>query len=208
MFVGRLAKRKGAEFLIRAMADVQKENPATELVFIGDGLFRGDLEKLASASLRRYRFLGIQPPNVVREWLDRAACSAPQAFTRSGEAEAFGMVFAEAQAMETPVVSFATGGIPEAVLHGETGLLAPDRDWRTLAQYLSLLLKNADLRRKFGVAGRQRVLQLFDLKTQTCALEKIYEGVLETAPSASEIARRITLTRKLTCHESSSFRPK
>ena len=113
LFVGRLAERKGVEFLIRAMAEVQKENPATELVIIGDGVLRGDLEKLASASLRRYRFLGVQPPNVVREWLDRASVfCAPSICTRSGEEEAFGMVFAEAQAMETPVVSFATGGMP------------------------------------------------------------------------------------------------
>lgn len=180
LFVGRLADRKGAEFLIRAMVEVQKENPAAELVLIGDGVLRADLEKLASSSLRRYRFLGVQPHHVVREWLDRASVfCAPSIRGRSGEEEAFGMVFAEAQAMEKPVVSFATGGIPEAVLHGETGFLAPDRDWPTLAKYLSLLLKNADLRRKFGVAGRQRVLQLFDLNTQTSALEKIYDGVLE-----------------------------
>ncbi|MFZ0523495.1 MAG: glycosyltransferase [Candidatus Acidiferrales bacterium] len=182
LFVGRLAARKGAEFLIRAMAEVQKENPSTELVLIGDGVLRGDLEKLASESLKRYRFLGVQPPDVVREWLDRASVfCAPSIKRRSGEEEAFGIVFAEAQAMEKPVVSFATGGIPEAVLHGETGFLAPERDWRTLAQYLSLLLKNADLRRKFGVAGRQRVLRLFDLNTQTSALEKIYDGVLEAS---------------------------
>jgi glycosyltransferase involved in cell wall biosynthesis len=182
LFVGRLADRKGAEFLIRAMSEVQKENPTTELVLIGDGVLRGDLEKLAGSILQRYRFLGVQPHNVVCEWLDRASVfCAPSIRVRSGEEEAFGMVFAEAQAMEKPVVSFATGGIPEAVLHGETGFLAPDRDWQTLAQYLSLLLKNADLRRKFGVAGRQRVLRLFDLNAQTSALEKIYDGVLEAA---------------------------
>lgn len=182
LFVGRLADRKGAEFLIRAMAEVQKENPAVELVLIGDGALRADLEKLAGSCLRRYRFLGVQPHHVVREWLDRASVfCAPSIRGRSGEEEAFGMVFAEAQAMEKPVVSFATGGIPEAVLHGETGFLAPDRDWPALAQYLSLLLRNADLRRKFGVAGRQRVLQLFDLNAQTSALERIYDGVLEAA---------------------------
>lgn len=182
LFVGRLAEEKGAELLIRAMAEVQKENPGVELVLIGDGALRGDLEKLASASLGRYRFLGVQPPHVVREWLDRASVfCAPSIQGRSGGEEAFGMVFAEAQAMEKPVVSFATGGIPEAVLHGETGFLAPDRDWPALAQYLSLLLKTAELRRKFGVSGRQRVLRLFDLSTQTNALEKIYDGVLEAA---------------------------
>ena len=187
LFVGRLANRKGAEFLIRAMEDVQKENRDAELVLIGDGPLRGELERRAKRTLRRYRFLGTQSPQVVREWLDRAAVfCAPSITVRSGEAEAFGMVFAEAQAMEKPVVSFATGGISEAVLHGETGFLAPDRDWRTLAQYLSLLLKNADLRRKFGVLGRQRVLRLFDLNTQTSALEKIYEDVLETTSVAEQ----------------------
>jgi colanic acid/amylovoran biosynthesis glycosyltransferase len=185
LFVGRLANRKGAEFLVRAMEDVQKDDPEAELVLIGDGPLRGELERRAKRSLRRCRFLGTQSPQVVREWLDRAAVfCAPSITGRSGEAEAFGMVFAEAQAMEKPVVSFATGGIGEAVLHGETGFLAPDRDWRTLAQYLSWLLKNADLRRKFGVAGRQRVLRLFDLNTQTSALEKIYEGVLETTSAS------------------------
>jgi colanic acid/amylovoran biosynthesis glycosyltransferase len=184
LFVGRLANRKGAEFLIRAMADVQKEDPAAELVLIGDGPLRPELERRAKRDLRRCRFLGTQSPQVVREWLDRAAVfCAPSIAGRSGEAEAFGMVFAEAQAMEKPVVSFATGGIGEAVLHGETGLLAPDRDWRMLARYLSLLLKNGDLRRKFGIAGRQRVLRLFDLKTQTRKLETIYADVLKPISS-------------------------
>jgi colanic acid/amylovoran biosynthesis glycosyltransferase len=187
LFVGRLANRKGAEFLIRAMEHLQKEDRDAELVLIGDGPLRGELERRAKRTLRRYRFLGTQSPQVVREWLDRAAVfCAPSITARSGEAEAFGMVFAEAQAMEKPVVSFATGGISEAVLHGETGFLAPDRDWRTLAQYLSLLLKNADLRRKFGVLGRQRVLRLFDLNTQTSALEKTYEDVLETISVAEQ----------------------
>lgn len=182
LFIGRLADRKGATFLIRAMADVQKEDPAVELVLIGDGILRAELEKQAKETLRRFRFLGTQSPEVVRQWLKRASVfCAPSIRARSGEEEAFGMVFAEAQAMQKPVVSFATGGVPEAVLHGETGFLAPERDWQALAQYLSLLLKNIDLRHKFGLAGRQRVLRLFDLNTQTSVLEKIYDGVLEGA---------------------------
>jgi glycosyltransferase involved in cell wall biosynthesis len=52
-----------------------------------------------------------------------------------------------------------------------------------LARYLSLLLKNGDLRRKFGIAGRQRVLRLFDLKTQTRKLETIYADVLKPISS-------------------------
>jgi colanic acid/amylovoran biosynthesis glycosyltransferase len=182
LFVGRLVERKGASYLIRAMAEVQQEHPEAELVLIGEGPLRRDLEAQAKSSLRRYRFLGVQKPEVVLEWMDRAAVfCAPSITTRSGETEAFGIVFAEAQALQKPVVSFASGGIGEAVSHGETGLLAPERDWQELAKYLATLLQNPDLRRKFGIAGRQRVLRLFELAKQTSALETIYQQVAERA---------------------------
>ena len=182
LFVGRLVERKGVDYLIRAMAEVQKITPSAELVLIGDGHLRGDLENQASQSLRRYRFLGTQRPEVVREWMDRASVfCAPSVRTVSGEEEGFGMVFAEAQAIGTPVVSFASGGIVEAVQHGETGFLAPECDWHSLAKYLSTLLENDDLRRKFGAAGRARVRRHFDLNTQTAVLETIYDNVLENA---------------------------
>ena len=180
LFVGRLVERKGASYLIRAMAEVQQEHPEAELVLIGEGSLRRDLESQAKNSLRRYKFLGAQNSEVVQEWMDRAAVfCAPSITTRSGETEAFGIVFAEAQAFQKPVVSFGSGGIGEAVSHGETGFLAPERDWQVLAKYLATLLQNPDLRRKFGIAGRQRVLRLFDLKKQTSLLEDIYEGVCE-----------------------------
>ena len=112
--------------------------------------------------------------------MDQAAIfCVPSVTAHSGGEEAFGMVFAEAQALQKPVVSFASGGIPEAVAHNETGLLAPERDWQTLASYLAILVRNPDLRRKFGLAGRERTLRLFDLKKQTTVLEDIYEGVCE-----------------------------
>jgi colanic acid/amylovoran biosynthesis glycosyltransferase len=180
LFVGRLVERKGAAYLIRAMAEVQKANPGAELVVIGDGPLRANLEKQAKDSLRKYRFLGVQNPEMVREWMNHASVfSVPSLKTRSGEEEAFGMVFAEAQAMQKPVVAFTSGGVGEAVQHGETGFLAPERDWRTLAEYLSLFLNNPDLRHKFGVLGRQRVLRFFDLDKQTDILEKHYERTIE-----------------------------
>jgi colanic acid/amylovoran biosynthesis glycosyltransferase len=189
LFVGRLVERKGAGYLIRAMAAVQKELPEAELVVIGDGPLRLDLERQAKESLRKYRFLGVQTPEAVREWMGRAAVfSVPSVRTRSGEEEAFGMVFAEAEAMQKPVAAFASGGIVEAVKHGETGLLAPERDWQTLAEYLSILLKDSSLRQKFGILGRQRVLRLFDLSAQTNALEKHYEQLIETR-NGKELSR-------------------
>jgi colanic acid/amylovoran biosynthesis glycosyltransferase len=178
LFVGRLVERKGAEYLIRAAAELQGELPEAELVLIGDGPLRANLEKEAKISLRRYRFLGVRSPEEVREWMNRASVfCGPSIRLRSGEEEAFGMVYAEAQAMGKPVVAFDSGGISEVVCHGRTGFLAPERDWRALAKHLSVLLKDADLRKRFGLAGRERVILEFDLNQRTKVLETIYNEV-------------------------------
>jgi glycosyltransferase involved in cell wall biosynthesis len=98
----------------------------------------------------------------------------------SGETEGFGMVCAEAQAVGKPVVAFNSGAIPEIIRHGQTGFMAADRDWQTLAQYLATLLKNAELRERFGRAGREVIVREFDLEHCTRRLERIYGMVSGT----------------------------
>ena len=179
LFVGRLVEKKGCEYLIRAMAEVQRVMPDVELVLIGDGNLRPKLEKLASDLLRNYSFLGVQTPEQVKAWMNRACVfSVPSIIAKSGDAEGFGIVFTEAQAMGLPVVSFASGGIPEAVAHNETGFLAPERDVEALSKYIVTLLNNDSLRENFAIAGRKRVEERFNLKYNTEQLEKIYTSIL------------------------------
>lgn len=179
LFVGRLVEKKGCEYLIRAMGEVQRVQPEAELVVIGDGPLRSDLEKLSKETLKRYRFLGAQSPETVRSWMNRAKVfSVPSIIAESGDAEAFGIVFAEAQAMGLPVVSFASGGIPEAVAHGKTGFLAAERDWQSLASSIVKLLDDSALWDSFSQTGRERIQAAFDLHQQTRALETIYETAL------------------------------
>jgi colanic acid/amylovoran biosynthesis glycosyltransferase len=179
LFVARLVEKKGCEYLIQAMSKVQELRPDVELVIIGDGELRPSLEQLAKKKLRRYRFLGLQPPEIVKAWMNRAKIfSVPSITAKSGEAEGFGMVFAEAQAMELPVVSFASGALPESVAHGEVGLLAAEGDWEELAKHIMLLLKDDNLLHRFSKAGPHRVNNLFHLQKQTKLLEDIYAQVL------------------------------
>ena len=178
--VGRCTKQKGHEFLIRAASDVQRQLPDVELVLIGDGPLRGDLETLAKQSLRRYQFLGARTLDEVREWMNRASLLCmPSVTTPSGGAEGFGMVCAEAQAMGKPVVAFRSGGIPEIISHGTTGFLAEERDCKALAEYLLILLRDAELRKRFGRAGREAMLRQFDVQQCTKQLEKVYRMVLD-----------------------------
>jgi len=166
---------KGPEFLILAGSEVQRQFPGAEIVLIGDGPLRQDLERLAKQSLRCYRFLGVRTPEEVRDWMNRASMLCmPSVTPRSGEAEGFGMVCAEAQAVGKPVVAFSCGGIPEIISHGVTGFLAPERDWQTLAQNLVTLLQNAELRERFGRSAREAILRQFDLERCTKQLEGVY----------------------------------
>jgi glycosyltransferase involved in cell wall biosynthesis len=178
LFVGRLVEKKGCEFLMRAMGAVQESHPEAELVILGDGPLRSRLESQAE-SLRRVRFLGAVTPDEVREWMSRArVLSVPSIRAASGDAEGFGMVFAEAAALGLPVASFASGGIVESVAHQETGFLAAERDWEALGRYISRFLEDSELWNRMSRAGQQRVRSQFNLAVQTRKLEGLYEEVL------------------------------
>ncbi|MDA0867843.1 MAG: glycosyltransferase [Cyanobacteria bacterium] len=182
LFVGRLVEKKGCEYLIRAMAQVQATLPDTELIIIGDGPLRGALEALAVKHLTRYRFEGQQPPNMVKEWMGRSrVLVAPSVTTPQGETEGLPIVILEAMAMGLPVVSSIHAGIPEAIVCGETGFLAAERDEQALSQHMLTLLQHPGLWQRFSTAGRQRVQATFNLETNTHKLEHLYTQVLAPA---------------------------
>lgn len=176
LFVGRLVEKKGCEYLIRAMAQVQTVMPDVELVIIGDGVLRLDLEDLAAKLLRRYKFLGSQPSDIVRSWMNRALLlGMPSVTASTGDSEGAPIVGLEAQAMGLPIVGSIHSGIPEIVVHGETGFLASERDWKTLAEYIVRLLENESLWQQFSRNGQERVRNNFNIYTQTRLIESIYE---------------------------------
>lgn len=180
LFVGRLVEKKGCEYLIKAMSKVQKSHPEKKLIIIGDGPLRESLELLASDTLSNFRFLGVQTPDAVRSWMKKAKILClPSITAADGDAEGLPIVAYEAHAMGIPVAGFASAGIPEFVMHGETGFLAQEKDWETLAGHIMKLFEDEDLWKRFSVSARERVCEKFDLKTQTQKLEEIYRNVIE-----------------------------
>ena len=180
LFVGRLTEKKGCEYLIRAMAKVQSELPEVELVVIGDGPLKPSLETLAAKLLHRYQFLGLQPPNVVKNLMNKSRLLAAPSITASdGDSEGLPNVVLEAHAMALPVVSTTHAGIPEAVIHGETGFLTQERDVEALAAYSQQLLQDSELWQRFSAKGRDRVEAHFDRTKQTRVLEDIYAAILK-----------------------------
>jgi colanic acid/amylovoran biosynthesis glycosyltransferase len=179
LFVGRLVEVKGCAYAIRALAELETIERGCKLVVIGDGPLRAELEQLVSELGVEVAFLGAQPSSVVREWLARSrVLCVPSVTTERGEREGFGLSLIEAQAMGTPVVSSWSGGISEAVEHGKTGLLAPERDSVTLAAHLKRFISDELFWRECSMQGRERVVQNFNLRTQTERLEEIYRQAI------------------------------
>lgn len=185
LFVGRLTEKKGCEYLIEAMKQVQAQQPEVELVLIGDGPLRAALETQASKLPGRYQFLGTQPPAIVRQWMNRArVLAAPSVTAVQGDSEGLPNVVLEAQAMGLPVVSTFHAGIPEGVRHEETGFLAAERDADKLAVYLLHLLQDSELWHQFSVRGQAWVRTNFDRRKQTQILENLYEDILKEKSDA------------------------
>ncbi len=184
LFVGRLVEKKGPEYLVRAMAAVEREVPAARLVVVGDGPLRASLESLAAAALERASFVGPRPYPEVLDLMRRATVlCVPTVTAANGDTDGCAMVFQEADALGLPVVSFASGGTPEAVIDGETGWLVPEHDGPRLARALIAALSEPDRWRAFSAAARNLACRAFDIRRQNERLEAFYARVIAQAGS-------------------------
>lgn len=184
LFIGRLVEKKGCEYLLRAMQLVQRDHPDAELTILGDGPLRPELEAVAQELGIHCDFKGFQSPAVVRDTLQktRLVC-VPSVTAANGDSEGLPTVIAEAQAMGIPVVASIHSGIPEILIDGETGILAPERDFEGLAKGISVLLGDAAMWQRFHHVALARIAEHFDLRKQTGLLEEIYTRVAESGRS-------------------------
>ena len=173
--MGRLELRKGIDVLLAAAPQILQAAPEAELVIVGEDVapaaepawsetFR---RRHAGAPwLRRVRFEGPLPR---AELLARyAACDIAVIPSRY---ESFGMTALEAMIFAKPCVASRVGGLQEVVSDGETGLLTPPVDADALAAALLSLVRNGELRRTLGAAGRRRYEALFTAQRMAAAIE-------------------------------------
>lgn len=158
--VGRLVSRKAHDLLLRAVAELRRQGEAVAAVIVGDGPERPRLQALAHelGAEDAVRFAGFVPEEALPRYYaaaDAFVLPSRQLPRRDG-VEGFGIVFLEAGAAGLPVVGAATGGIPEAVEHGRTGLVVPADDVRSLADALRFLARSPEEARRFGAEGWRR----------------------------------------------------
>lgn len=157
--ISRLVPRKGMDTLIRASTRLRHRFPDLVVAIAGAGRDRPRLERLVRETGAPVRFLGRVPDEQLPALYGCADVFAMLCRTRWGglEQEGFGIVFVEAAAAGVPQVAGASGGAPEAVAHGETGLVVDTpSDPAAAADAIATLLGDEQLRRTMGKAARQR----------------------------------------------------
>jgi phosphatidylinositol alpha-1,6-mannosyltransferase len=164
--VSRMVVRKNMAGILRAFAGVKREFPTASLILAGDGPERANLEKLAAE-------LGVADstvfPGIIRhEAFIRehggSVYSAADVFAMpclgsARDVEGFGIVYLEAGACGIPVIGSRVGGIPDAVVEGETGLLVDPAQPEELEAAFLDLLRRPDRGRSLGTAARERIVR-------------------------------------------------
>ncbi len=173
LFVGRLSKQKGIFNLLKAFKLLSDK---ASLVLVTG---KPDERKVVDEFEKAINEVG----NVV--WINKMLkdeeliplYTMASVFVCPSIYEPFGIVNLEAMATETPVVAFKTGGIPELVVDGETGILVRPGDVKELANALEYVLKNPEIGKVMGENGRKRVLQYFTWSKVARETLKLYEKV-------------------------------
>lgn len=173
--VGRVIKRKGFDLLLEATERLN-DREHVRTVIVGEGPELATLKQLAEHLKHRVTFIADAKDEDVALWYAAADVFCMPARESATDVEGFGIVFLEAAAHGVPVVATTVGGIGEAVVDGETGVLVPTDDVEKLAEELRRLLADPNLRSLLGNAGRERVLSDFRWRSRWERLNKALKG--------------------------------
>ena len=174
LFAGQIIERKGVAELLRAWAILRGQGREVgELVIVGDdsagkGAYREKMRALAEDLRIKPRFVGFQKD--VARWLTAADIAVVPSHV-----EPLGNATLEAMAHGLPVIGSRVGGIPEMIVHEETGLLTPAKAPVSLAEAMGRLIDDLPLRRSLGISARLRCETLFSLEAHTDAVLHQYE---------------------------------
>jgi len=174
--VGRLAPTKGQIYLVRAFKKVKEALPSVELIFVGDGRLRNQLEEQAAKTpyVDSIHFLGRR--NDVPESL-----KAMDIFVFPSIAEGLPLALMEAMAAGIPCIASAAGGIPEMIANRETGFLVPPKNDGVLAEAMIKMAnlpekKLAEIRKK----AQNRIREVYSHQVVRNRLQKLYEDAFKT----------------------------
>lgn len=176
-FIGQMISRKNIFDILDIYNEMAGERDDIELVLLGDGEQRQELERYSAklANNQRIRFLGFRDDRL-------ELLKSFDLFVMSSTLEGIPRCLMEACAMETPIAAYQIAGIDQLVTHQQTGLLAPLGDKQALKQSWLQLLDNPQLASQLGFQARQFVEQHFSAKRMAQEYNNLFRILLEQTP--------------------------
>lgn len=172
--IGTLNFQKGIQNLIRAMPQIIKEFPEVTLKIVGEGPYRKELEKLTRKLKLQEKIAFTGFVKDVEKELEEI-----DIYIQPSLSESFGLAIIQAMSLGIPVVATNTGGIPEVVTTGKSGILVEAGKPAALATGILELLRDKEKARKLGRLGAEEAKIKFNLKDMIKETEKIYERVAQ-----------------------------
>jgi glycosyltransferase involved in cell wall biosynthesis len=182
--VANLFPRKGYEVIIKALPQIRETIPQIQYLVMGQGDIAYERQLLGLV-----RTLGLKKNVYFTGFQDSVYpyVAALDLYVHPALMEGFGIAVLEAMALGKPVVATRTGGLPEVVQDGTTGVLVPPGDVEAIAKAVTSLFSDADHRVSMGNAGRPRVAEQFSVKTMMQSLTTMYQSVvLQTEATGSD----------------------
>jgi colanic acid/amylovoran biosynthesis glycosyltransferase len=178
--VGRLCEQKGQLLLVEAVGRLLRDGVSVELVLVGDGEMRPQVEALVSR-------LGIEASVRITGWATaqqvRQELLNARAMVLPSFAEGLPVVLMEAMALRCVVVTTCIAGIPELIEHGRSGLLVPAGDVEALVTALRQVMEmDDDTRRRIGDAAAERVRQRHDARQEAARLAEHFKTAAAAGP--------------------------
>ncbi len=174
--VGRLEERKGHDLVLKSMAAIKDKYSDLKYIIVGEGKYRNRLKELAQELKLRERiiFTGAVPEQDLPVYYQLADIFImPSRELSNRDVEGFGIVYLEANAMAKPVIGGRSGGVTEAIIDGQTGLIINPESIIEISAAIERLITNKSYAESLGLAGQQRVLKDFRWSNRAKKIEEL-----------------------------------
>jgi len=176
--VARLFELKGHEYVLRAAQRLCGRHPELRLLFVGDGVLRGELERLADdlGLAEKVVFAGLVPASMVP-----ACLAAMDALVHASLREGLARVLPQALLAGKPAVSFNVDGAREVVVDGQTGYLVAPRSVGELAEAMGKVIERRKEAERMAARGRELCRERFEWRAMVERLDRLYRRLLDRA---------------------------
>lgn len=173
---GRFVDKKAPYATIMAFKKAHNKHTDTNLVMIGDGPLLNTCQNLARLLdiEDAVSFPGVLKPEDIRELFENSLAFVQHSIVANdGDSEGTPLSILEAQAAGLPVISTSHAGIPDVVIHNETGLLSNELDIEEMGNHIKYLIENPEIAERLGKNGKKRIVNHFNLKNHLQVIESL-----------------------------------